>query len=293
MNLAVSAARQFHRLFPFSQLRTAKWILKSNYNKELGGARLFGYEVPLRARTTVHVLLSISGDQWVEDTHLLKPHLREGMVVLDVGANLGYLTLFFCRAVGPSGSVFAFEPDVDNFRELAQAVEHNQIQYCTALNCACGASEGTMSLAPGLNAYIQPEGSGATKCRMISLDSFAAEHKLSRIDLVKIDVEGFEGDVLSGMSQILREHRPMLYIEIHPPGFCGSGDPRRVCSILKTYYSQIHAFRIWGEVKQSLPAWARLKASFGDEQIVTRSCETTLEEVMGTKQHRYQVLALA
>src|SRR5437763_4178678 len=107
MNLAVSVARQFHRVFPFSQLRTAKWIVKNNHNKELKPIQLFGYEMPLRARTTVHVLLSIQGEKWVEDRLLLQPYMREGMVVADVGANIGYLTLFFCKAVGPRRNVFA------------------------------------------------------------------------------------------------------------------------------------------------------------------------------------------
>ncbi len=47
MTLPLAVARQFHRVFPFSQLRTANWILKNNRNKELSPVRLFGYEVPL------------------------------------------------------------------------------------------------------------------------------------------------------------------------------------------------------------------------------------------------------
>ena len=86
MTLPLAVARQFHRVFPFSQLRTANWILKNNRNKELRPVRLFGYEVPLRARTSVHVLLAIEGEKWVEDKLLLSPYVREGMVVVDVGA---------------------------------------------------------------------------------------------------------------------------------------------------------------------------------------------------------------
>src|ERR1700739_2534833 len=151
MSLAVTVARHFHRVFPFSQLRTAKWILKKNQDKELSPIKLFGYEVPLQARTTVHVLLSIEGERWVDDRFLLERYLRKGMVVMDVGANIGYLTLFFCRSVGPQGSVFAFEPEPDNFRELARTVERNHIDWCTPINCACGASDKEACVAFGLN----------------------------------------------------------------------------------------------------------------------------------------------
>ncbi len=91
---------------------------------------------------------------------------------------------------------------------------------------------------------------------------------------------------------MLKRHRPILYVEVHPPGFCGSGDPRRVCAILKDHYSEIHAFRIWGEVRQKLPVWDKVRASFGADHVVRRQCETTLDEVMETRQQRYQLLAL-
>jgi FkbM family methyltransferase len=292
MSMPLAVARQFHRFFPFSQLRTANWILKNNRNKELNPIRLFGYEVPIRARSSVHVLLSIQGEKWVEDKFLLRPYLREGMVVMDVGANIGYLTLFFCRAVGPRGAVFAFEPDPENFRELARTVEHNEIEWCTTVNSACGTSDAPAYLATGLNGYIQAGSNYEANCRMMSLDSFTDDRKISTVDLVKIDVEGFEAEVLSGMSGMLKRDRPILYVEVHPPDFCGSGDPQRVCAILKDYYSEIHAFRIWGEVRQKLPLWDRMRASFGADHIVTRACETTLDEVMETRQQRYQVLAL-
>jgi FkbM family methyltransferase len=292
MTLPLAVARQFHRVFPFSQLRTANWILKNSRNKELSPVRLFGYEVPLRARTSVHVLLSIEGENWVEDKFLLGPYLREGMVVMDVGANIGYLTLFFCRAVGPRGAVYAFEPEPENFRELARAVEHNHIEWCTTVNCACGTSDRPAFLSAGLNGYIQADSEAAANCRMTSLDLFTEERKISTVDLVKIDVEGFEADVLSGMSGMLKRHRPILYVEVHPPGFCGSGDPRKVCAILKEYYSEIRAFRIWGEVRQKLPMWHKVRAAFGADHLVRRECETTLDEVIETRQQRYQLLAL-
>ena len=58
------------------------------------------------------------------------------------------------------------------------------------------------------------------------------------------------------------------------------------------HYDKIFAFRIWGEVRQRLPVWSKVRASFGADYIVRRECEATLEEVMDTKQYRYQLLAL-
>lgn len=127
MSLILKAAHQFHRFFSFAQLRTADRILKRNLNGALMPAKLFGYEVPVHARTNVHVLLSIEGEESVQGSIVFGPHLREDMTTIDVGANIGYLTLFFCNRVGAQGQVFAFELEPDNFRELVRSIEHNHI----------------------------------------------------------------------------------------------------------------------------------------------------------------------
>jgi FkbM family methyltransferase len=292
MSLILKAAHQFHRFFPFAQLRTANWILKRNPNGTLMPAKLFGYEVSLQARTSVHVLLSIEGEGFVQDSIFLGPHLREGMTAIDVGANIGYLTLFFCHRVGAQGQVFAFEPEPDNFRELVRSIEHNHIKWCTPLNLAVGASDGPASLTFGLNGYIRPDRAGEPNCCMVSLDSFAAQRAIPRIDFVKIDVEGFEADVLLGMSKILERHRPIIYVEVHPAGFCGSGDPRKVCSLLRRHYDNITSYRVWADVRQHLQLWDKIRGSFGADDMVRNKCRTTLKEVMESQQHRYQLVAL-
>src|SRR5450755_1241096 len=268
MSLILKAARQFHRFFPFAQLRTANWILKRNPNGALIPAELFGYEVPLHARTNVHVLLSIEGEQFLQDSIFLDPHLGEGMTVIDVGANIGYLTLFLCNRVGARGQVFAFEPEPENFRELVRSIEHNHIEWCTPLNLAVGASDGPASLIAGLNGYIRPDRASEPNCRLVSLDSFAAQRAISRIDLVKIDVEGFEAEVLLGMSKIIERHKPAIYLEVHPAGFCGSGNPQKVCSLLKRHYTNISAYRIWADVRQHLQLWHKIRGSYGADDII-------------------------
>ena len=292
MNVEVTVARQFHRVFPFSQLRTAKWILKRNKDKELDPVKLFGYEMPLKARTTVHVLLSLEGEKWIEDQFLLQPYLREGMVVMDVGANIGYLTLFFCKSVGTAGAVYAFEPEPDNFGELARTLERNQINWCTPVNSACGSCDREARLAMGLNGYVQLDGTGSPNCHMLSLDTFVEQRRIAKVDFVKIDVEGFEADVLTGMAEIIKRDRPVLCVEVHPRGFCGSGNPQEVCSLLKSYYQNLLAFRVWGEVRQRLPIWSRVRTSFGVVPGMQAACKATLEEVMEATTQRYQVLAL-
>jgi hypothetical protein len=103
---------------------------------------------------------------------------------------------------------------------------------------------------------------------------------------VQIDVEGFEADVLLGMSKTIERDRPAMYLEVHPPGFCGNGNPQKVCSLLKTDYTNICAFRIWCDVRRGLPKWARIRALLGADHTMRRECEATLAKVMENQQYR-------
>jgi hypothetical protein len=62
--------------------------------------------------------------------------------------------------------------------------------------------------------------------------------------------------------------------------------------LLQNYYPNLLAFRIWGEVRQRLPIWARVRASFGVDASMQSQCKATLEEVMENTAQRYQLLAL-
>jgi hypothetical protein len=129
---AARTARWFHKIFPFAELRTAKWTLSRYRHAELPAAKLFGYDLALEPRTSVHVLLYLERERFVEDAIFLGPYIRECMTAFDIAANLGYLTLLLCRKVGPTGHVFAFEPEPENFGELVRNVE-NPEEACSFL----------------------------------------------------------------------------------------------------------------------------------------------------------------
>ena len=213
------------------------------------------------------------------------------MTVFDVGANIGYLTYLFCRRVEPGGQVFSFEPDAANFAELAQNVKRNNITWCHPLHVAVGAADGIVCFAPGLNGHIDEQAGSSPNCPVISLDSFAELHSLSHVDLVKIDVEGWELDVLQGMRRILNwPDKPILYVEVHPQGFLGKGDPETVCSFLREHYRTMIAFRTWSDVRGSLPAWKRLGRSLLRQAASPQPAP--LLELTQRQRERFQVLCL-
>ncbi len=144
--------------------------------------------------------------------------ISQGDCVLDVGANVGVYTALLSKLVGPGGHVFAFEPMPETFHLLAYNARLFQYSNVTLFNAAA-------SDAPGLVGIEMPRGSNglpdiyvarvvdtpaATMVCALAIDSLSLP---SRVSFVKIDVEGHEMNVLRGMQELLRRHKPVLLVE--------------------------------------------------------------------------------
>jgi len=293
VRILLELARLGHKCLPVAQLRTVSWILKVNKRRPIPVPfRLFGYEIEVDAhRSPVHAMLYLRREDFVEDAAVLEPYLKPGMTVFDVGANIGYLTYFFCRRVAPGGQVYSFEPEKSNFNELAANVERNGITYCCPLQVALGAKDGEVCFAPGLNGHINVDPASLPNCTMVSLDSFVRQRSIQRVSLVKIDVEGWELDVLQGMREILaRNEKPILYVEVHPEGFLGKGEPEKVIRFLQSYYRNLIAFRTWSDARGALSRWGRLRHSLMRDPDWPQP--VSLKELEQNQHERFQLLCL-
>ncbi|MBN1210487.1 MAG: FkbM family methyltransferase [Myxococcaceae bacterium] len=292
---ALRAARLAHRLFPFSQLRTARLLLGLNGDRPLEIHRpLFGYDFALQAqRSTTHMLLYLQGEKFMSDLELIEPHLRPGMTVFDVGANIGYLAMYLRRRIGASGQLYCFEPEPTNFAELEANLRRNHLDNCHAVQLAVGATEGTVTFNPGLNGFVAPEGAAGIPVPVTPLDRFIEQRGLPRVDFVKIDVEGFEVDVLGGMSALLsRPDKPILYVEVHGRGEYYNGNPRRVCELLEGAYTNIQAYVSPDDFKARQSRLRRLWRRVSPFDSVERTCRIDLAEVKRHDERRYQLLCL-
>lgn len=159
---------------------------------------------------------------------LVKNWVREGGLLLDIGANAGQISLNAAHRAHimrlQDFQCFAFEPNpyaVQVFRNNLELNEDLQ-KHITMIPKAVGAHGGFADL------YFNPGHSGCgsleigdefnseiVKIPVCTVDDFISEQGLSHIDLMKIDVEGFEKSVLQGAEQTLKKHRPALIIEIN------------------------------------------------------------------------------
>ncbi len=162
------------------------------------------------------------------EVRVLSRLLRPGDTAVDVGANVGFYTLLFARLVGPTGSVYAFEPmDGDG---LQANVDLNGYHQVTVQRVAVGAAPGLVSIgrppeAEGASSGMWRRGADvdAREVEQIALDDYLG---VRHVRLVKIDVEGMEPDVLAGLSRTLAEGRvDALVAEMHEHLL---DDPQRV-----------------------------------------------------------------
>ncbi|HUJ47774.1 MAG TPA: FkbM family methyltransferase, partial [Rhizomicrobium sp.] len=149
-----------------------------------------------------------------------------GMTVVDVGANDGYYTLFAARRVGSTGRVVAVEPSSRERVNLKRNIARNRLDNVSvvpaALGSACGVAD--LRLAQGVHSghntlgKFAHDGVLADRLQRVdveTLDKLEAALGLSRIDFIKIDVEGAEASVILGARHVLSTMRPIILLEIN------------------------------------------------------------------------------
>ena len=169
----------------------------------------------------------------VAETRFLSRTLRRGMTVLDAGANIGYFTTLAAAAVGPSGRVVAVEPDPHNFNLLTHNVRNNGLGNVTLLNRALGREPGRADLFRSrrnfgdhrLYAAEGPERRDAVSVCVDTIDGVAERLDIDRIDVVKLDVQGYEHHVIRGMTRTIERNPDLLLLaELWPFGLRQVGE---------------------------------------------------------------------
>lgn len=150
----------------------------------------------------------------------LSEHVKAGDHCVDVGANIGRASIFLALLVGPNGIVDAVEPIASNCALLKRNVSVNKVCDIVGVHVACcSSSAGEVSLHVGPNSFqaslLNDFGEGEVMVKTITIDSLSSRDR--PINLMKIDVEGAEAEVLKGAQLVLRNDRPKLIIEMHPP----------------------------------------------------------------------------
>jgi FkbM family methyltransferase len=205
-----------HRLLGLCNLRHLVSVVLTRtglaplFTIRIGGVRLRFFP------SAMSILMWENRDAYSEDPAFLRRYLKPDDIFVDVGANIGYLTITGAKAVGPNGKVFSFEAHPRIFGYLQENVALNGLSNVTARNVAVGNTNGTVDLleCPGDDSQsCVAHGNGAVAIPMVSLDDIFPNPE--PVALLKIDVEGYEKFVLEGADRLLSS-TICIYFECAP-----------------------------------------------------------------------------
>lgn len=209
----VLGAERVDRLLDSSGLRRVKYDRLRQEMELPGGVRL-------RYRPYDRCIIE---EVWSHHAYSSTP-IKEGEVVVDIGAHIGAFALYASRRVGPAGRVIACEPSPDSLELLRENVARNASGRVTVFGCALADKAGTVTLYvgegvdgnPAADTLVASAGRRPVAVEARTLDALLEGEKVERIDHLKIDVEGAELQVLRGAALTLERARRVI-LEIHPP----------------------------------------------------------------------------
>ncbi len=203
------------------------------------------------------------------ETKLILRQTKEGDVVVDVGANIGYYTVLLADKVGKTGKVYAFEPDKTNFEILEKNIRANNFKNVIAINAAVGSRNEIKIL------YKSEENLGDHKLyethppcghpplreggqnnlieksiSVVKLDNFLKDQK---VDLMKIDAQGWEPEVIEGAKKIIKSDKPTIFLEYSPTSYKQAKlNGKKMMKFLKSVYSKIWWINEWLYIYKNL-----------------------------------------
>jgi FkbM family methyltransferase len=208
--------------------------------------------------------------------------VSEGMTVIDVGANLGYYTTLISKLVGPTGKVFAFEPDQRNLSLLRKNVTLNNCRNVGIFAKALGANKGKSLLYQSANnlgdhhLYETQVNRSSVSVDVDTLDNLLFEDRIALANVVKMDVQGYEYYVALGMSEMMKRAKEMVVLsEFWPHGLAlAKASPRAFIEFFRD--RRFHLFMLDEDAKETAVTMEQLfnnlkdlKTDDPDEAFVT------------------------
>jgi len=156
-------------------------------------------------------------------TNLVSKFLKEGMICLDIGSNIGYYALLESQLVGQNGKIFAIEPSPLNYKFLERNSKMQEPFNITTFNFAASNKTSKLNFLLDDNSNhsrVIDDNENISSDSIIEIsakkiDDFIQEQRITKCDLFRMDVEGHEAEIYEGARDSIKQLRPRLVIEFH------------------------------------------------------------------------------
>jgi FkbM family methyltransferase len=164
---------------------------------------------------------------------IFKKLIKEGDTVFELGAHIGYISLYFSKLAGQSGKLYVFEPGANNLPYVRENIAHSKIKNIQLVEKAVSDTNGTASfylenLTGQSNSLVKDYrvtkkiqsksfvelNKNEVQVETIRLDDFVQQNNIRSINFIKIDIEGAEYMAIKGMPEILAYMKPTMMIEV-------------------------------------------------------------------------------
>jgi FkbM family methyltransferase len=182
------------------------------------------------------------------ETRFFLNTIKPGATFLDVGANIGYYSALALTRVGAAGRVLAIEPDPETFEYLLRTIAANGQERAQAVQKGLADAPGSLRLYRNSSNrgdnrfYANDLADNFVDVEVARADDVLASLGIGRVDLIKIDVQGFEGKVLQGLEGTIRNSNPLVILsEFWPWGLREAGsDPFEILQRLQGFGLRLH-----------------------------------------------------
>jgi len=157
-------------------------------------------------------------------TSLIIKKLTKGMHCIDIGSNIGYYAILESSKIGNNGMVWSIEPSPQNFETLSKNIILNQRKNIRCYNIAIGEKNDTIDFLISKKSNWSKiknetdhigDGDKIIQVDIMTLDSFSEENEIKKVDLLRMDVEGYERNIIEGSVNFLEKFKPIIMIEVH------------------------------------------------------------------------------
>ncbi len=209
-------------------------LVPNNYQYPLGSYRKFEkdgviFELDIHDYVSHYLYFGFKDKGHLQLMQLVKPDF----VVLDIGTNYGTTILQFASLVGKEGYCFGFEPDKINYSICQNQLQLNNFKNVEVANIGLGAAEDELFMVVesesnrGRNKVSDKPNQNSEKIKIRKVDDWVSEKQIKQIDLIKIDVEGFEMNVLQGSLETMKQFKPICFVELDDENLRQQGSSAR------------------------------------------------------------------